>query len=72
MSLMLFYDYNRTLITSYLNPNTFSISTDSESCYKKILDDAPWHFMGRMLVVKEWDPTLGMEEVDLSSINFWV
>ena len=62
------------VIASYVGSNTYSISTNSHMCYQKILDDSPWHFIGKLFNVKEWNPKLklSLNEVDMEIAAFWV
>ena len=36
------------------------------------MEESPWHFMGKLFLVKEWNRTLSLEEVDMTRIAFWV
>ena len=64
-------NYGCLVVTSYLGPNIYYISTDSLVCYNKILEDCPWHFMGKFFNVKERDFRCSMDEVDMSTAVFW-
>ena len=66
------WNFRGLLVTSYLSPNTYSISTNSEECHQKILEELSWHFMSKLLNVKEWDPSLSMDEIDITMAMFWV
>jgi hypothetical protein len=39
---------------------------------RKIMDNGPWNVKGALLVVKPWPQELAIEEVNLSSCDFWV
>ena len=67
-----FWNFGGLVVTSYLRPNTYSISTYSLECYTKILAESPWHFMRKLFNVKEQDSGCSKEEVDMSIITFWV
>lgn len=37
-----------------------------------ILQNAPWNFKGHLLILKEWLPDIGIDEIDMSKAHFWV
>lgn len=38
----------------------------------RILYQGPWNFKGSYLILREWDPSTTLDEVDLSMVEFWV
>ena len=66
------WHFGGVIATSYLGPNLYSISTDCELSYHRILDESPWHFMGKFFNIKAWNPKQSIEEIDLESAAFWV
>ena len=59
------WNFGGKLITSYVGPNSYSIAIDSFDFYMRILEESPWHFMGKLLLVKEWDRSLSLDEIDM-------
>ena len=65
------WNFGGVIATTYVSPNTYSISVDSYDCFQRILDQSPWHFIGKLFIDKEWNHMLSADEVDLNSIAFW-
>ena len=36
------------------------------------MEDAPWHLMGKLFIVKEWDQSQSVDEIDLDTKAFWI
>ncbi|KAM1552305.1 hypothetical protein ACFXTH_044455 [Malus domestica] len=56
----------------WVRENLFIISVPDQSMAQKILAQMPWAVMKKNFVVKDWPPDLALEEVDMTTIPFWV
>ena len=45
------WNFGGVIVTAYVGPNRYSISADSYDCFQRILEESPWHFMGKLFIV---------------------
>ncbi|KAK9292422.1 hypothetical protein L1049_020392 [Liquidambar formosana] len=57
---------------SCLAPNTFLFGLYDPIEWNRALHSGPWSISGSHLIVKEWSPSLVLEELNLSLSSFWV
>ncbi|KAH7857525.1 hypothetical protein Vadar_013640 [Vaccinium darrowii] len=58
--------------TSYLGENKYGFTFESEDDFNRIFDLAPWSIMGRMLVLRRWEPSMSIEELEFDHGPFWI
>ncbi|KAK9291439.1 hypothetical protein L1049_019387 [Liquidambar formosana] len=60
------------LSISALAPNTFLFEFPNVFDRKRALNTGPWSVLGFHLVLKEWPPSLVLDEIEFSLSSFWV
>ncbi|XP_058218657.1 uncharacterized protein LOC131329517 isoform X2 [Rhododendron vialii] len=43
-----------------------------DGAYRKILENGPWHFNGRLMVLQQWYPQMELAKVGLSKVPLWI
>jgi len=51
--------------------NYFFFKFGSEQC-ARVLHEGPWQFDGRLIILKQWSESIGLDRDLLSSILVWV
>ncbi|GKB85558.1 RNA-directed DNA polymerase, eukaryota, reverse transcriptase zinc-binding domain protein [Tanacetum coccineum] len=62
--------YELVDVKSHLNGNCF-LKFRNEIGMTEVLNHGPWIVNHRPLFVKKWDPTIGMEKKEMSTITMW-
>lgn len=45
---------------------------DVAGAYRQILENGPWHFGGRLVVLQQWYPQMELAKVGLTKVPLWV
>ncbi|GJY92303.1 RNA-directed DNA polymerase, eukaryota, reverse transcriptase zinc-binding domain protein [Tanacetum coccineum] len=56
----------------YVDDGTCMFKFKNESGMNKVLDLGPWMVNNKPLFLRKWDPTIGMEKIELTKIPLWV
>lgn len=49
----------------------FIFQFDRAGAYRQIVEAGPWHFGGRLLVLKQWQPHMTLEKEQLKKVPLW-
>ncbi|KAJ4844437.1 hypothetical protein Tsubulata_037746, partial [Turnera subulata] len=61
-----------SLDTKEIRRNVFLFSFENEDDRARVLRGASWTVDGNYLILREWNPKLAIEEVELKKSPFWV
>lgn len=53
-------------------PKTFLFNFADINTPLRILEEAPWNILGQVLILKQWNPQISMQEVDYTHTPYWV
>lgn len=51
---------------------TFFFKFDTQVSLDAVLEGGPWHFAGRPIILRKWEPHLSIEKDNISKIPIWV
>lgn len=49
----------------------FFYQFDKAGTYRQVIESGPWHFGGRLMVLKQWHPQLNLVNEQLAKIPLW-
>ncbi|XP_039036061.1 uncharacterized protein At4g02000-like [Hibiscus syriacus] len=57
---------------SYVGPNLYLFSFESDTARDWVMENGPWHFYNKPLILRKWEPNMQKLHFDLSRIPIWV
>lgn len=66
------WDLHKSHQLSHLARNTFACTFETILEKEQVLAASPWSIKGSIVVLKQWSPTLALDEIDFSLCPFWV
>ncbi|KAJ4831052.1 hypothetical protein Tsubulata_001789 [Turnera subulata] len=55
-----------------MKPNIFLFTFDSEESKQRIFMEGPWSIQNKHIILKQWDPSRQLDEIDFTTTSFWV